>query len=358
MSELFRTNLVLVAAPLPADFNGTPQDLYDAFVERVEIQSPVGTTFFVVGDVEPSTNVGPWLKGGTQWYVYNTDQRGYVPQDISAATASLFSSGTVLPGVPGVNDARVFLRSATDHVVGWYFYNTTLGWQPSANVSLSGATAQRPAAPVDFEQFFDTDINVLLHWERAAWRTVSGSPGDVKHVFTELLSAALTANPGWRYVGDLDQGFIGTVLGIAAKDSEVTKATDSGITARESGEVFGEETHVITSAEMEQHTHLVGTLTSLSNKQVYFYRVDNGQVADPNFLAPASDPPNYAKVQGDVGVAVNNATSTGDIPAAVTGGVLVTSKQLSMSSAASYTSAATGHNTVQPTLYLWCLTKD
>jgi len=50
---LNKTNLVIVSAPLPGDFEGTPQELAEAMIERMEIQSPIGTNFFIVGDVEP-----------------------------------------------------------------------------------------------------------------------------------------------------------------------------------------------------------------------------------------------------------------------------------------------------------------
>ena len=89
MADLNKTNLVIVSAPLPADFEGTPQEFFEALVERMEIQSPVGTNFFVVGDVEPANDQGPWLKNGNQWYVFSASAGGYVPLDISASTATL-----------------------------------------------------------------------------------------------------------------------------------------------------------------------------------------------------------------------------------------------------------------------------
>lgn len=357
MADLFKTNLVLVASPLPADFEGTPQEYFEAFVERLEIQSPVGTNFFVVGDLEPSSNQGPWLRGGTQWWVFDSTAGQYVPLDISASIANLFVVSPTEPPAPGDDDAEIWLRTASGRVIGWYFW-TGVEWRPSGNPSASGPTAGRPSEPADFEQYFDTDINVLIHWERGAWRTVSGVPRDVKFVVTPTLAEALTQNPGWLYLGSLDQGFIGTVLGVAAKDPGATPAasfaTDSGITPRAPGDVVGAETHVLTSEEVEQHTHLVGALATLSTaNNLYFYRVDDGE----DFLAQSPRPPNNARIVGGAPSGTTGAQA-GELPHNAAGTMLVTSKQMDISAGGNYTEPAQPHNNMQPTLFLWALTKQ
>ncbi len=68
---LQKTNLVLVAANLPERFQGTPQQLFAAMLARIQIMSPSGTNYFVVGDTEPTSNQGPWLAYGTKWYVWD-----------------------------------------------------------------------------------------------------------------------------------------------------------------------------------------------------------------------------------------------------------------------------------------------
>ncbi len=354
MAELFKTNLVLVAAPLPADFEGTPQEFLEAIVERSEIQSPVGTNFFVVGDIEPSTNQGPWLKNGDRWYVFDDDEGKYVPINIEDSETKLFVISESDPGTPGEGDPTIWLRLVGTRVITWYFWTGT-EWRPGGNRPPSGPTTSRPSNPFDLEQFFDTTINSLIHWERGAWRTVSGTPGDVKFVATEILQTALSANPGWEYLGQSDQGLRGRTLAVAAKDSGATPATvfatDSGITARAAGEKFGEENHVLSSTEIEQHTHLTGALTLLnSDNNAFFHRVDNGDT----FLAPTTRPPNHAEVRGE---GTPNGTKTGELPSTAAGTMLVTSRQLSLSSAPSYTGVAVGHNTVQPTVYYWALRK-
>ncbi len=357
--SLQSTSFVLVSAPLPADFKGTPQEFYEALVKRLKIKSASGTSFFVTGDIEPATNQGPWLKGGTQWYVYSQEDGGYIPLDISASTARLFTASATEPPEPGEDDASIWLRTSNGRVIGWYFWNVNDStWRPGGNVPPSGPTSARPAGPQELEQFWDTDINALIHWERAAWRTVSGVPGDIKHVATPTLVAALANNPGWIYLGDVNQSYIGRTLGIASKDPGATPAssfaTDSGITPRAAGDMAGAETHVLTSTEIEQHTHLVGSLTGLNQANggnSYFYRVDDGD----NFLAPAPRPPNHGFIRGD---GSGNGTVAGELPLAGDGTMYVTSKQLSLAEAAAYAEDALPHNNIQPTLFAWALTKQ
>lgn len=355
MADLFKTNLILIGTPLPADFEGTPQEMFEAFVERLEIQSPVGTNFFVVGDIEPSSDQGPWLKGGTQWWVFSPTRGEYVPLDISASTARLFTVGPEEPAAPGEDEATIWLRTSVGRVIGWYFW-TGAEWRPGGNVSARGTTEFRPQFPVDYEQFFDTSINTLIQWERGAWRTVSGVPGDVKFVVTPTLVEALTNNPGWIYLGNIDQNFIGRVIGIAAKDQGATPAssfsTASGITAQAAGDILGEETHVLESDEIEQHTHLIGSLAFLhSGNRHQFYRVDDGET----FSAPSPRPPNHANIPTN---GSTDATETGELPVNGVGTMLVSSKQLSIETAPNYTTAAEPHENRQPTLFLWALTKQ
>lgn len=352
--SLIKTNLVVIASQLPADFSGTPQEFFAAIIKRMSIQSPAGVSFFQTGDIAPATDMGPWLKNGTKWYVWSTSEGEYVPLDITDSTEKVFTISDVEPDEPGDDDARIWLRTFQARVIAWYFWTGT-EWRPGGNVPPSGPTESRPVTAKDLEEFFDTDINVMLHWERGAWRTVSGSPGDIKFVTHSTLVEALEINPGWDYVGNIHQSWIGRTLAVAAKDpggSPVNSyATDSGITARAALDVAGSETHVLNSTEIEQHTHLLGALTALnSDNNARFYRVDDGE----NFSAPAPRPPNYAQVNGDN---ANDGTQTGELPTPSAGTMMITSKQLSLSDAEDYTEAADGHNTIQPTLYVWALTK-
>lgn len=356
---LFKTNLVVVASPLPADFRGTPQEFFEAFVERIDIQSPVGTNFFSVGDSLPATDIGPFLLNGTQWWVWDVAFGEYVPLDISASVANLFTVSATEPPPPGAGDANIWLRTSSGRVIGWYFY-TGSAWRPGGNTSPSGTTAQRPTDPADYEQYFDTTINALIHWERGAWRTVSGVPQDVKFVVTATLADALAQNPGWAYLGTLDQSFIGATLGVASKDPGATPVAsftvDSGITERASGDYVGAETHVLSEDEILQHTHLIGNLNALDHSNnFYTFRVDDGET----FSAQTSRPPNKARI-GTTVVSANFGNQVGELDGSgfPAGTTLVTSKQMAISAGVNYTEASEPHNNMQPTWFLWALFKQ
>src|SRR6267378_1609416 len=102
------TQLLIQGSHLPATFRGTPDDLFVAMLQRMKIVSPTGTSFFVVGDVEPTSNLGPWLKGGTQWFVWDGSLKKYVPLDISSSETKWFFIGA---STPTTQDPPVWLKT-------------------------------------------------------------------------------------------------------------------------------------------------------------------------------------------------------------------------------------------------------
>lgn len=246
------TSLIVQAAPLPTTFKGTPNDFLAAMVARMRIVSPNGANFIFIGDIEPTTNVGPWLKGGTQWFVWSDILNKYVPLDVSASVTIPFFIGNA---TPAGNSPPVWLQTtnnATDQnpngfgtPIAWYFWNGT-GWQPFDSIPQSGPTTGRPATPTNYQRYFDTDINVLLHWERSAWRTVSGSPGDVKFVTATTAAVALAQNPGWAIWGDSVTTVRGRVFAAATQDAgnapAYVQTPPSGVNPHGVGDTFGETT--------------------------------------------------------------------------------------------------------------------
>src|SRR6267142_2793394 len=225
------TNLYLQMAQLPATFKGSPQAFADAMVARMKILSPNGTNFIFIGDVEPISNVGPWLRGGTQWWVWSDTIKRYVPLDISASETKWYWFGN---STPASTPPQVWLKTTKDATdqdpshgspIGWYVFDGT-NWVAFNSIVFSGPTASRPVTPAEYQQFYDTDIAVLLWWERGSWRTVSGVPGDIKQVVFEVLTDALRFNPGWDVFGAGNQAFRGRLTSMATKDSGVAPETD------------------------------------------------------------------------------------------------------------------------------------
>jgi hypothetical protein len=229
-------------------------------IRRMKIVSPTGTNFIYIGDSEPTSNVGPWLRDGIKWYVFDDGIKRYVPLDISDSETRWFWIGAV---APSSSTPPIWLRTTADatqaspnygNPLGWYLYNGSF-WMPYVSIVLSGGTANRPADPLEYQQFYDTDISCLIWWERGMWRTVAGCPGDVKQVTHESLTDALRRNPGWQLLGGDNQAWRGRLLGQATKDTggapETDLTTNAGVAHRAAREIIGETD----SISMATHTH-------------------------------------------------------------------------------------------------------
>jgi hypothetical protein len=246
---LNRTNLLVQMGAIPPTFEGTPQELAEEMVRRMLIVSPSGTNFIFIGDVEPTSNVGPWLKNGISWFVFDEDTKRYVPLDISESEQAWYSIGKT---TPTTSDPPVWLRTTKDateadpsygNPLGWYQWNGA-NWVPFNSLVLSGPTANRPSPGEPYQMYYDTDISVLIWFERGQWRTVSGVPGDIKSVAFETLTEAIAFNPGWDVFGAANQSIRGRWISQATKDSGVSPVTDlsvgSGVAPRAAFETYGE----------------------------------------------------------------------------------------------------------------------
>lgn len=245
------TSLIIQAAPLPLTWQGTPNDFLTALVQRMRIVSPNGANFIYIGDIAPSTNVGPWLKNGTQWWVWDDVSNAYVPLDVSASITIPYWIGNA---TPSGNSPPIWLQTTlnpTDTApnaygtpLSWYFWNGT-SWQTFNSAPQSGPTASRPGGAINYQQFFDTDINVLLHWERNQWRTVAGSPGDLKYVTASTASLALQQNPGWAIFSETVTAYRGRAVSQATQDAGTSPAyvqsPPSGVPTRAVGDTWGED---------------------------------------------------------------------------------------------------------------------
>lgn len=87
------TSFTFNAKPIPANFRGTPQQLLEAWLARMEVAEDSST--FIVSDVQPTTNVGPWFKNGKQLWVWNG--LTYIPLDVSGSTYPQIYVGATQP---------------------------------------------------------------------------------------------------------------------------------------------------------------------------------------------------------------------------------------------------------------------
>lgn len=190
----------LQALALPADteFPGTPQALLDLIAEYMEITglNPFSGVNFGPTTPDASNRDRPWFK-------------------------------TTPAGDP----------------VGWFSWDGS-AWTLIPQTLPIGTTAQRPGSPSAGTQYFDTTINVALIFERSQWRTLGGSPGDVKFVKAATIEAALALNPGWVQEPDSPGRLIG-----AAGDG-------AGLTSRPYGTTVGQETTTLAEDNLPLHSHV------------------------------------------------------------------------------------------------------
>jgi len=245
---LVNTNLFIQMAQLPVTFKGTPQELSLEMVKRMRIVSPNGVNFIYIGDVEPTSNVGPWLKGGTQWWVWDDNTNRYKPQDLGASFTVPYAIGN---STPSATNPPVWLRTTQDATdlaptsygepIGWYTFDGQ-AWIPFNSILNSGSTADRPSSPADFQEYYDTDISTRIWWERGQWRTVSGVKGDVKFVTASIATDALTQNPGWNLAATVFPQYLGMSIVSATQDpgaAPVTSFPVVGVTPQPQGGTIG-----------------------------------------------------------------------------------------------------------------------
>lgn len=96
-SSVSQTVLMNVTAgSLPEGFcPSSMQELFDAMVARMIVTPNQAFTSFAAGSVEPTSNVGPWLKDCEVWFVFDPSTGSYVPmRDKGFDTMLVFESSS------------------------------------------------------------------------------------------------------------------------------------------------------------------------------------------------------------------------------------------------------------------------
>lgn len=292
-------NSLVTVSPPPPGWSGDLVALFALLQTSLKVTNPVGYNSFATGGVAPTSDQGPWLKGGLEWFVWDASAGKYVPQKLTEGIPLLIGSGTSLP--TSASASGIFFLEIPN--VGIGLYKWLNGAWAFVSGTFSGPTALRPASPPKFTKYFDTEIGVELYYKTGfGWVTTDGVKGDIKFVKSFTLPDALKLNPGWA----LDLTMRGRVPAGAFGEM-------NGYTTRVPHDEVGSETHTLTVNEMPKHSHTVSGKT---------YRIS-----------------------------IND----------ITGGVLPPAQAAEFPDFTYTTSEAGGngaHNNIQPTKYLICLVKE
>lgn len=149
-------------SPLP-DVNMTPQQFADAVVARLTAESTNTIAFFAAGSVAPTSNVGPWLKDNTTWYVWSDSLAVYVPQVIDAAALkyvaqqapgpdnTLYTFWIMLDGTGKAQSIQYYYAAAWHDVYEDKFatYSTTTQMNTAIAAAIGGASVNTYPAEAD-----------------------------------------------------------------------------------------------------------------------------------------------------------------------------------------------------------------
>lgn len=113
--------VTFVCAPIPSTFQGTPDQFAQELTARLSIQASDQLTFFVSGPTAPTTNVGPWIKNGTEWWVWSSTSGSYVP--ITANPATLQYVASQISPDPTVYTFWIKLDSNGNPLGIYYYYS-------------------------------------------------------------------------------------------------------------------------------------------------------------------------------------------------------------------------------------------
>ncbi len=164
--------------------------------------------------------------------------------------ANPFSGINYGPTTPDAKnrDRPWFKTNNAGNPIGWFSW-TGSEWTIMPYIYPAGNTAGRPTGAVSGQQYFDIQINCQLVFERGAWRTLSGTPGDVKFVRATTIEIALLNNPGWIQ----DPGSEGRLIGAAGSGSGLTpRPVETSVGAEE---VTLDQTNLPVNASTHTHTY-------------------------------------------------------------------------------------------------------
>lgn len=141
------------ASPIPAGWEGTPQEFLDLLVARLSAETTNTIAFFASGSVAPTSNIGPWLKNGTEWYVWDNGTAAYIPITVSsqslryiasqsAPDPTLYTFWIALDGSGAPTAIKYYYSGSWVDIYAGQFanYSTTTAMNAAIAAAIAGAT--------------------------------------------------------------------------------------------------------------------------------------------------------------------------------------------------------------------------
>lgn len=189
---------------LPASGKWTPQQLADLMVARMSLITSATFALFVTGSTEPSSDVGPWLKNGNEWWVWNATSGDYQPIEINQASLGYFIGS-----------------AAPNPLVYQFWIETTAGGSPLAvKIFYSGAWVDVYAATLASYQTIAAYTASIANYSTTAQMTaaiaaaIAGIPSVSIVAGTQIFKAHASAPVNVVFGGG------GTQTGVTTLDVE------------------------------------------------------------------------------------------------------------------------------------------
>jgi hypothetical protein len=237
--------VTFVGAPLNPEFNGNLQQLFDAFVARLSIESQQDLSFFVSGSTAPTSNVGPWLKDGTTWYVWDVASGAYVPQNLEPLSLKYIASNAT----PDQNKYTFWIELDTNGKAQAIKYYSTGAWRSVYDDSFLAVIAQIDAVSDK------TKAYPFRAYKSSAAQAITSGAGESQIVFdaesfdpdSRFASNAYTAPVNGYYQFKASAAFnptSGTPTGI---DIQIKLKVNGSLITRSPGQATDNNSGVVTT---------------------------------------------------------------------------------------------------------------
>jgi hypothetical protein len=166
-----RSPFQIQTSPLPSGDSLTLNDFLELLPEQIQIILNEGFSTFVTGSVAPSTNEGPWLKNGTEWWVWSDSSGGYIPLVLEGTVRKTYVQSTAPTGTIQENELWIQTDGVQTVIESFIYLNG--GWRTWVKSSLNIKKETYPVGTL-YQNYTDSrNPSVILGMTGTTWVPVS-----------------------------------------------------------------------------------------------------------------------------------------------------------------------------------------